>query len=66
LCRGLQETAILLYLVVEQLLEIIFTFFTVNVGCDPDEEPPGVDALDPAPLLGLVAEPPLSLPMMRT
>jgi hypothetical protein len=56
----------LLYLVVEQLLEIIFTFLTVNVGCAPEEDPPEVDALDPAALLGLVAEPLLSLPLMRT
>jgi hypothetical protein len=64
------------YLLVEQVLEIIFTLFTVNVDCVPDEEPAPVA---PAPLLGLeelgleelgLLEPEadelLSLPMRRT
>jgi hypothetical protein len=38
------------YLLVEQVLEIIFTLFTVNVDCVPEEEPAPVA---PAPLLGL-------------
>jgi len=56
-------------LLVEQLLEIIFTFFTVNVGWVPEEAP-----VAPAPLLGLeelgLLEPEadelLSVPMSRT
>jgi len=54
-------------LLVEQLLEIILTFFTVNVDC-PEEEPmaPELEALDPAPLLGLEADPLLSVPLMRS
>jgi hypothetical protein len=57
-------------LLVEQVLEIIFTLFTVNVDCVPEEEPA---PLEPALLLGLeelgLLEPEadelLSLPMMR-
>lgn len=37
-------------MLVEQVLEIIFTLFTVNVDCVPEEEPAPVA---PAPLLGL-------------
>ena len=56
-------------LVVEQVLEIILIFFTLNV--DPEEEPAPVA---PAPLLGLVADaapllepdPLLSVPIRRT
>ena len=59
------------YLLVEQVLEIIFTLFTVNVDCVPEEEPAPVA---PALLLGLeelgLLEPEadelLSLPMRRT
>ena len=62
---------LLSYLLVEQVLEIIFTLFTVNVDCVPEEEPAPVA---PAPLLGLeelgLLEPEadelLSLPMRRT
>jgi hypothetical protein len=67
---------LLFYLLVGQLLEIIFTFVTVNVGCAP--APPAAPAppdADPAPLLGLepllgldapAAAPPASLPLIRT
>ena len=59
-----------IYLLVEQVLEIIFTLFTVNVDCVPEEEP----APAPALLLGLeelgLLEPEadelLSVPMRRT
>lgn len=62
---------LLSYLLVEQVLEIIFTLFTVNVDCVPEEEPAPVA---PALLLGLeelgLLEPEadelLSLPMRRT
>ena len=37
-------------MLVEQVLEIIFTLFTVNVDCVPEEEPAPVPVL----LLGLV------------
>jgi len=58
-------------LLVEQVLEIIFTLFTVNVDCVPEEEPAPAE---PAPLLGLeelgLLEPEadelLSDPMRRT
>jgi len=58
-------------LLVEQVLEIIFTLFTVNVDCVPEEEPAPVA---PALLLGLeelgLLEPEadalLSVPMRRT
>lgn len=58
------------YLLVEQVLEIIFTLFTVNVDWVPEELAP----VAPAPLLGLeelgLLEPEadelLSLPMRRT
>ena len=58
-------------MLVEQVLEIIFTLFTVNVDWPPDEEPA---PLAPALLLGLeelgLLEPEadelLSLPMRRT
>jgi hypothetical protein len=53
---------------VGQLLEIIFTFCTVNVGCDPEEEPAPV-ALDALLELGelplLEAELLLSVPVTR-
>jgi len=62
-------------LLVEQVLEIIFTLFTVNVDCVPEEEPAPVPVL----LLGLdelgfeelgLLEPEadelLSVPMRRT
>jgi hypothetical protein len=57
-------------LLVEQVLEIIFTLFTVNVDCVPEEEPA---PLAPALLLGLeelgLLEPEadelLSVPMRR-
>ena len=65
-----------IYLLVEQVLEIIFTLFTVNVDCVPEEEPA---PLAPALLLGLdepgleelgLLEPEadelLSVPMRRT
>jgi hypothetical protein len=32
---------------VEQLLEIIFTFFTLKVGCVPEELPVPLEVLDP-------------------
>lgn len=59
-------------LAVGQLLEIIFTFFTVKVGCEPEEAP--LDEVAPAPalLLGFAAELPLegelaaSDPVIRT
>lgn len=59
---------LLSYLLVEQVLEIIFTLFTVNVDCVPEEEPAPVA---PALLLGLEGLEPeadelLSLPMRRT
>jgi len=50
-------------LLVEQLLEIIFTFFTVKVEPAPEEEPPA-DAL--LPLGELAALESLPLPMTRT
>lgn len=58
------------YLLVEQVLEIIFTLFTVNVDWVPEEPAP----LAPALLLGLeglgLLEPEadelLSFPIMRT
>jgi hypothetical protein len=58
-------------LLVGQLLEIILTFFTVNVDCAPEAAPvpPAVAAPAPAPLLGLddeEAAPPASLPVIRT
>jgi hypothetical protein len=55
-------------LLVEQLLEIIFTFFTLNVDPEaPAEAPAPLEAAElPAPLLGLdPAADPLS-PMMRS
>ena len=57
-----------IYLLVEQVLEIIFTLFTVNVDCVPEEAPAPVA---PALLLGLEELEPeadelLSLPMRRT
>jgi hypothetical protein len=52
-----------------QLLEIIFTFFTLNVGCELEEDPAplGADAAAPpaAPLLGL-AEALASDPLILT
>jgi hypothetical protein len=61
-------------LLVEQVLEIIFTLFTVNVDCVPEEEPaPAAPALllglDELGLLGLLepeADELLSVPMRRT
>jgi hypothetical protein len=58
-----------IYLLVEQVLEIIFTLFTVNVDCVPEEAPaPVAPALL---LLGLEELEPeadelLSLPIRRT
>ena len=58
----------LTYLLVGQLLEIIFTFCTVNVGWDPEEDPAPV-ALEPLgelPMLPLLeAELLLSVPVTR-
>ena len=49
-CVGGQPSASrAVYLLVEQVLEIIFTLFTVNVDCVPEEEPAPAA---PAPLLG--------------
>jgi hypothetical protein len=55
-------------LLVEQVLEIIFTLFTVKVDCVPEEE---LAPVAPALLLGLEELEPeadelLSLPMRRT
>ena len=70
--RGWLSANDIYLLVVEQVLEIILTFFTLNVDGDPEEEPAPVA---PAPLLGLVAapllpllepDPLLSVPIRRT
>jgi len=55
-------------LVVEQVLEIIFTFCTVNVGWDPEEAPaPVALELGELPMLPLLeADALLSVPIMRT
>jgi hypothetical protein len=59
-------------LVVGQLLEIIFTFFTLKVCCDPEAPAAPEEAeLDPAAplLLGLApaeADPDVGDPVMRT
>jgi hypothetical protein len=61
-------------LLFEQVLEIIFTFFTVKVGCAPDAPVPLLPdepvALPPLglfePLLESLPELLLSEPMMRT
>jgi hypothetical protein len=60
-----------IYLLVEQVLEIIFTLFTVNVDCVPEEEPaPAAPALllglDELGLLEPEADELLSVPMRRT
>jgi hypothetical protein len=50
-----------------QLLEIIFTFCTVKVDCDPLAPPAEADDPAPAPLLALpAAPPPASEPVIRT
>jgi hypothetical protein len=58
------------YLLAGQLLEIIFTFCTVKLGCDPAAPPeaddPPAEADDPAPLLALPDAPPASDPVSRT
>ena len=51
LASGVNHLRVAVYLLVEQVLEIIFTLLTVNVDCVPEEEPAPVA---PAPLLGLV------------
>lgn len=60
-------------LVVGQLLEIIFTFLTLKVCCDPEAPiPPEVEEVDPAaPPLGFApaapeADPDAGDPVMRT
>ena len=56
---------------IEHVLEIIFTFLTVKVDCDPEEEEPAPVAPEPLLELGellplLEAELLLSVPIMRT
>ena len=68
--RGPLKTAYRLYLLVEQVLEIIFTFFTMKV--DPEEDPaplmleplPLEDPLALEPLLGLDELLPPILPLL--
>jgi hypothetical protein len=54
---------------VGQLLEIIFTFFTLKVGCEPEDAPAPLEAdgaaPPAAPLLGLAEALP-SDPLIRT
>ncbi len=70
--RGWLSANDIYLLVVEQVLEIILTFFTLNVDGDPEAEPAPV-ALPPllglvpdaAPLLPLEPDPLLSVPIRR-
>jgi len=67
--RGFGKSSQLVYLLAGQLLEIIFTFCTVKVDCDPapEEAPAPLEADEPAALdPPAPADPAPSDPVRRT